>query len=74
MYARRGYSVSDVCVRACVRACVCVCVKISSLKPLGQLKPNIMWNPHGIGEESLFRWSRSFVVPHYCQPPGSGVF
>ena len=55
---------------------VCVCesvrVQISSLKPLGQLKPNFMWNRHGIGEESLFKWSRSFVVLHYCQPPGGG--
>ena len=25
-----------------------------------------------IGEESLFKWSRSFVVFHYCQPPGGG--
>ena len=35
-----------------------------------------MWNLHGIGEESLFKWSRrgsrSFVVLHYCQPPGGG--
>ena len=38
--------------------CVCVCVQIPSLKPLGQLKPNFMWNLHGIGEESLFGWSR----------------
>ena len=56
--------------------CVCVCVQISSLKPLGQLKPNFMWNRHGIGEESLFKWSRresrSFVVLHHCQPPGMG--
>ena len=34
-----------------------------------------MWNLHGIGEESLFKWSRSFVVLHYCQPPrGAGAF
>ena len=65
----------------CVFVCVFVCVQISSLKPLGQLKPNIMWNLHGIGEESLFKWSRrgssSFVVLHYCQPPwggGGGAF
>ena len=66
-----------VCV-FCVCVCVCVCFQISSLKPLGQLKPNFMWNIHGIGEESLFRWSRrgsmSFVVLHYCQPPGGGGF
>ena len=89
MYAGRGYSVSDVCMYVCnslclcvcvclyvcVRVCVCVCVQISSLKPLGQLKPNFMWNLHGIhgiAEESLFKWSRSFVVLHYCQPPGVG--
>ena len=55
-----------------------MCVQISSLKPPGQLKPNFMWNLHGIGEESLFKWSRreskSFVVLHYCQPPGAGAF
>ena len=45
-----------------------MCFQISSLKPLGQLKPNF----HGIGEESLFKWSRSFVVLHYCQPPRGG--
>ena len=57
----------------CVCVCVCVCFQISSLKPLGQLKPNLMLNLHGIGEESLFKWSRSFVVLHlYCQPPGGG--
>ena len=54
---------------------VCMYVQISSLKPLGQLKPNFMWDRHGIGEESLFKWSRSFVVLHYCQPPGgAGAF
>ena len=31
--------------------CVCVCVQISSLKPLGQLKPNFMWNLHRIGSK-----------------------
>ena len=67
MYVRRGYSVSDV-------RCVCVSVQISSLKPLGQLKPNFVWNLHGIGEESLLKWSRSFVVLHYCQPPLGGGF
>ena len=53
-----------------------MCVQISSLKPLGKLKPNFMWILHGTGEESLFKWSRrgstSFVVLHYCQPPGVG--
>ena len=58
--------------RVCM--CVCVYVQISSLKPLGQLKPNFTWNLHGIGEESLFKWSRSFVVLHYCQPPGEWAF
>ena len=60
------------------RFCMCVCVQMSSLKPLGQLKPNFMWNFHGIGEQSLFKWfrwgSRSSVVLHYCQPPGLGAF
>ena len=56
----------------CARMCVYVCFPISSLKLLGQLKPNFMWNLHGIGEASLFKWSRSFVVLHYCQPPGGG--
>ena len=60
----------NVCVCVCVS--VSVCFQISSLKPLGQLKPNLMWNLHGIGEESLFKWSRSFVVLHYCQPRGGG--
>ena len=49
---------------------VCVCVQISSLKPLGQLKPNLMWNLRGIGEESLFKWSRSFAVLHSLKPLG----
>ena len=50
---------------------MCVC-QISSLKPLGQLKPNSLWKLHGIWEESLFKWSRSFVVLHKCQPSGGG--
>ena len=49
-----------------------MCVQISSLKSLGQLKPNFTWNLHGIGEEKLFKWSRSFVVLHYCQPSWGG--
>ena len=61
---------------------VCVCWggggPISSLKPLGQLKPNFMLNRHEIEEESLFKWSRrgsrSFSVLHYCQTPGAGAF
>ena len=53
---------------------MCVCFQIFSLKPLGQRKPNLMWNLHGIGEESLFKWSRSFVVLHYCQSLGTEVF
>ena len=61
-----------VCVCVCVCVCACVCVQISSLKPQGQIKPNL--NLHGIGEESLFKWSRSFVVLHYCQSPGGGGF
>ena len=35
----------------CVRACVCVCAQISSLKPLGQLKPNFTRNLHGTGKK-----------------------
>ena len=62
----------------CVCVCVCVYVQIPSLKPLGQLKPNFMWNLHGIGKESLFKWSRRgsrpFVFLHCCQPPGAGAF
>ena len=58
----------------CVCVCVCVCFQISSLKPLGQLKPNLIWNLHRTGEENLFKWSRSFVVLFYCQPPGGGAF
>ena len=64
------YSGVQECVCVCV--CVCVCFQISPMKPLGQLRPNFMWNLHGIGEESLFKWSRSFVVLHYCQPLGGG--
>ena len=60
------------CVCVCMYVCVYVCVQISSLKPLGQLKPNFMWNLHGIGEESLFKWLRPFVALHFCQPPGGG--
>ena len=40
---------------------VLVCSK-PSLNQLGQLKPNFMWNHIGIGEESLFKGFRSFVV------------
>ena len=73
MYAGRGYMfLMYVCMS--VFLCVCVCIQISSVKPLGQLKPNSMWNLHGIGEESLFKWSRSFGVLHYCQPLGGGGF
>ena len=64
MYAGRGYSVSGVCVCVCV--CMCVYVQISSLKPLGQLKPNFMWNLHGIGEYSLFKFNLSFVYMNRC--------
>ena len=53
-----------------------MCVCSNSLKPLGQLKPNFMQHHHGIKEkmESLFKWFRSFVVIHYCRPPGAGAF
>ena len=57
---------------------LCVCVQISSLKPLGQLKPNFMWNLHGIGEESLFKWSRrgsrSFLFFIIVNLRGAGAF
>ena len=46
--------------------CVCVYVQISSLKPLGQLKPNSIWNLHGIGEDSLFKFNLSFVYMNRC--------
>ena len=62
-----------VCLCVCVYVCMYVCVCIfTALKPLGQLKPNVMWNLHGIWEESLFKWSRSFVVFHYCHRGGGG--
>ena len=48
-------------MRVC--ACLCVCSK-SSLKQLGQLKPNFMWNHNGIGDENLFKGFRSFAVLH----------
>ena len=49
----------------CEYTCMClyVCSK-SSLKQLGQLKPNFIWNHNGIGEENLFKGFRSFVVLH----------
>ena len=47
-------------MRVCM--CLCVCSK-SSLKQLGQLKPNFMWNHNGM-EENLFKGFRSFVVLH----------
>ena len=34
------------------------------------MKPKFMWNHNRIGEESLFKRFRSFVVLHYCQSPG----
>ena len=55
--------------------CLCVCSK-SSLKQLGQLKPNFMWNHNGIGEENLFK--RIPVICCFsvenCQPLGAGAF
>ena len=39
-------------MRVCMSLCVC---SKSSLKQLGQLKPNFMWNHNGIGEENLFK-------------------
>ena len=35
-----------VCMYMYVYMCVCVCVKISSLKPLGQLKPGYVYNDY----------------------------
>ena len=49
---RRDFSLE---LRLCV--CVCVCSNIFS-ETTGQLKPNCMWNLHGIGEEGLFKCSR----------------
>ena len=69
-----------VCMYVCLSVCVCmyvcmrVCVQISSLKPLGLLKPNFMWNLHGGRKLIQIVYSRSFVVLHYCLPPGAGVF
>ena len=48
--------------------CVCECSNIFS-ETTEPNEANFMWNLHGIGEESLFKWSRSFVGLH-CQPPG----
>ena len=39
-------------MRVCM--CLCVCSK-SSLKQMGQLKPNFMWNHNGIEEKNLFK-------------------
>ena len=51
-----------------------VCVRSNIFSEInGQLKLNFMWNLHGIEEESLFKWSRSCVVLHYCQPLGEEV-
>lgn len=43
--------------------CLYVCSN-SSMKPLGQLKPDLTWNRHGIGEENLSKWFWLFVVLH----------
>ena len=58
-------------MRVCM--CLCVCSK-SSLKQLGQLKPNFMWNHIGVGEfiqRILVICCSSF---EYCQPLGAGAF
>ena len=55
----------------CARMYVCVCV-FSNIFSETTGPTEAMWNLHGIGELSLFKWSRSFVVLHYCQPPGGG--
>ena len=53
--------------------CLCVCVFSNIFsETTGPIEANFMWNLHGIGEKSLLKWSRSFVVLHYCQPPVGG--
>ena len=50
-----------------MRVCTCMCLFVcsqSSLKNLGQLKPNFMWNHNGKGEDNLFKLFWSFVVLH----------
>ena len=60
-------------MRVCM--CVCVCSK-SSLKQLGQPKPNFMWNHNGIERRKFY--SRIPVICcssfEYCQPLGAGAF
>ena len=49
-------------------------VSSNSLKPQGELKPNLMWHHHWIREEmeSSFKLFSLFAVSHYCQPRGRG--
>lgn len=61
-------------LKACLCLCTCVFKFFSETLPLGQLKPKFMRNHHGIGEESLINWFRTFVVLHRCQPLGCRFF
>ena len=57
------------CMYVCVGVCGGgVCSNIFS-ETTGPIEANFHVEP-GTGEECLFKWSRSFVVLHYCQPPG----
>ena len=53
---------------------VCVCVQISSLKPLCQLKPNFMWNLHGIGEKVYSNGPGHLLFFIIVNLRGAGVF
>ena len=70
MYSLYNAEGSLMSARAYAR--VCMCVKIPSLKPLGHLKPNIIRNRHGIGENSLFKWPMSFFCGE--RGPRAGAF
>ena len=60
-------------MRVCI--CLCVCSK-SSLKQLGQLKPNFMWNHNGIGGRKFIQMIPVICCSsfEYCQPLGAGAF
>ena len=51
-----------------------MCFQISSLKPLGQLKPNLMWNLHGIGEGSLSNGPGHLLFFIIVNLRGAGAF
>ena len=60
-----GSLVSGVCVFVCLCVCVCVCVCVHAKFHVER---------HGIKEESLFKWSRSFVVFIIVDLRGPGAF